>query len=93
MNFKTIIRAAKLPYFKREVIIDGTRIACADGYIAVWCPTDSEDGSFDVDGNPTEDGGVSAETATREYICLAYEQDGVVSRAAVACMNNETGGE
>ncbi len=57
MNFKTIIRAAKLPSFKREYSVDtqdGTqRVAIADGYIAVW-ESGEKGPALDVDGNECE---------------------------------------
>lgn len=130
MNFKTIVRAAKLPDYKKYFATKGHKVACADGYIMVWEPSEDR-GTWDVDDNeiapppgniieqhakaielysPPLSGMVkinsdklrriisAIETKGQaplylqikdNYICMAYEQDGVLSRGAVACMENE----
>jgi len=131
INFKTIIRAAKLPMYKKAFsLFDGTRVAVADGYMAVW-GVDTEERCLNAQdevvdlpdmvtlGNteqlikqnspPLEEmikvnSGffrrvISALDTKGQsplyiklhptHICMAYEVDGDIHRAIVACMDNK----
>lgn len=130
-NFKTVIRLAKLPWYKISFRVDGLRVVNADNNVMVWSPCDDPQ-TRDVDDEPAE---LLAQVNTEEHgfllpllspdlgdmvkvnssflrramaaletgnnpiyidikekrICLAYEADGVINRAAVATMENRHG--
>lgn len=140
-NFKTVMRLAKLPWYKRSFCVDGMRVVNADNNVMVWEPAvlGQKDGTiyhdagdYNIDGeqidvapeiNEEEHGflisllspkledmvkvnsnflrrAMSAlETGNNpiyidikeKRICLAYEADGVIHRAAVATMENRHG--
>lgn len=140
-NFKTVMRLAKLPWYKLSFVADGMRIVNADNSVMVWGPAvlGEQDGTvyhdagaYDIDGeqvdlplqvNVEEHGFLISLLSPRledmvkvnsnflrramsaletgnnpiyieiqeRRICLAYEADGVVHRAAIATMENRHG--
>ena len=132
MNFKTVMRLAKLAWNKKEFSLDGFRVANADNHVMVWAPSES-DLARDLDGNEALEPDPSMLDTTRvvleelsvplgdmvkvnsnylrraisaietkgnapmyldiksKRIVIAYEVDGEVHRAAIACMKNEGG--